>query len=219
MFNNCLYFQTIAKQSLNNCLHFQTIAKKLFNNCLYFQTIAKQLLNNCLHFQTIAKQFKLLPKLFQTIDLFPLCSRRSGFENIQVSPIIHWTCSRRRCTAVFRHWSVLLRLVEPEYLSKVRGGGFLNPGSTQVRTLGLDQRGGGRISTSRTWVQPRFNPGSTQVQPRFNPNPRSTQVQPRFSDPGSNPGSTQVQPRFNPGSTQVQTQVQCSLNARSKQVV
>ena len=43
--------------------------------------------------------------------------------------------------------------------SKVRGGG-LNPGSTQVRTLGLDQRGGaGRISTSRTW-------SSTQVQPQ-----------------------------------------------------
>ena len=72
---------------------------------------------------------------------------------------------------------------------RARYGGGLNPGSTQVRTLGLDQRGGGRISTSRTWVQPRFNPGSTQVQPRFNP--------------GSDPGSTQFEPTFNLGSTQV----------------
>ena len=63
------------------------------------------------------------------------------------------------------------------WLSKVRGGG-LNPGSTQVRTLGLDQRGGRPNINIK-------NLGSTQVQPRFNP------------------GSTQVQPRFKPGSTQV----------------
>ena len=62
--------------------------------------------------------------------------------------------------------------------SKVRGGGGLNPGSTQVRTLGLDQRGGrpniNIKNLGSTQVQPRFNPGSTQVQPRFNPS--STQV-------------------------------------------
>ena len=42
-----------------------------------------------------------------------------------------------------------------------RYGGGLNPGSTLWGWI----RGGGRISTSRSWVQPRFNPGSTQVQP------------------------------------------------------
>ena len=67
------------------------------------------------------------------------------------------------------------------------GGGGLNPGSTQVRTLGLDQRGGrpniNIKNLGSTQVQPRFNPGSTQVKPSLNP--RSTQVQPRFSDPGS----------------------------------
>ena len=50
-------------------------------------------------------------------------------------------------------------------VSKVRGG--LNPGSTQVRTLGLDQRGGrpniNIKNLGSTQVQPRFNPGSTQV--------------------------------------------------------
>ena len=45
--------------------------------------------------------------------------------------------------------------------SKVRGGG-LNPGSTQVRTLGLDQRGGRPNINIK-------NLGSTQVQPRLNP--------------------------------------------------
>ena len=58
------------------------------------------------------------------------------------------------------------------------GGGGLNPGSTQVRTLGLDQRGGrpniNIKNLGSTQVQPRFHPGSTQVQPRFNPS--STQV-------------------------------------------
>ena len=43
--------------------------------------------------------------------------------------------------------------------SKVRGGG-LNPGSTQVRTLGLDQRGG---AGEYQHQEPGFNPGSTQV--------------------------------------------------------
>ena len=66
----------------------------------------------------------------------------------------------------------------PAQESKVRGGGGLNPGSTQVRTLGLDQRGGrpniNIKNLGSTQVQPRFNPGSTQVEPRFNPS--STQV-------------------------------------------
>ena len=143
---------------------------------------------------------------------------------------LHSAASRLNIT-----WRRVLRTLRPgsEITSKVGGGG-LNPGPTQVRTLGLDQRRGGQISTSRPWVQPRFNPGSTQVQPRFNPgltqfeprfNPGSTQVRtqvPRFnpgSNSGSNPGSTQVQPRFNPGSTQVQlrfnpgsTQVEAGLN-------
>ena len=57
-------------------------------------------------------------------------------------------------------------------------GGGLSPGSTQVRTLGLDQRGGRPNINIK-------NLGSTQVQPRFNP------------------GSTQFEPTFNPGSTQV----------------
>ena len=80
------------------------------------------------------------------------------------------------------------RLLRIETMSKVWEG--FEP--TQVRTLGLDQKGGGRISTSRTWVQPRFNPGSTQVQIRFNPGSGSlTQVLPRFSGPVQtwNPGS------------------------------
>ena len=97
------------------------------------------------------------------------------------------------------------------------GGEGLNPGSTQVPTLGLDQRGGrpniNIKNLGSTQVQPRFNPGSTQVKPSLNP--RSTQVQPRFeprfeprfnpgSNPGSNPSSTQVKPSLNPRSTQVQ---------------
>ena len=64
------------------------------------------------------------------------------------------------------------------YCEQGTGGGGLNPGSTQVRTLGLDQRGGrpniNIKNLGSTQVQPRFNPGSTQVQPRFNPS--STQV-------------------------------------------
>ena len=121
---------------------------------------------------------------------------------------------------------------EDQFVEQGTGGG-LNPGSTQVRTLGLDQRGGGRISTSRTWVHPdstqvqsRFNPGSIQVQPRFRPrfnpvlNPRSTQVQPRFSDPGSlTQVQTQVQSRFNPGSDPGSTQFEPTFNPGSTQVL
>ena len=59
------------------------------------------------------------------------------------------------------------------------GGGVQTQVQPRLELWGWIRGKEGRISTSRTWVQPRFN--------------RSTQVQPRF-----NPGSTQVQPRFRP---------------------
>ena len=108
----------------------------------------------------------------------------------------------------FGFWRV--RTPSQNGVARRYGGGGLNPGSTQVRTLGLDQRGEGRISTSRTWVQPRFNPDSIQTRDKFNPG--STQLQPRLN-PGLTQVLTQVQPRFSdqvqsrfssPGSTQVQ---------------
>ena len=105
------------------------------------------------------------------------CELRQGLEVCDVA--LHWLA---QCWPQLSYRRYVL-LGEPRAGARYRGGGGLNPGSTQVRTLGLDQRGGGRISTSRTWVQPRFNPGSTQIKPSLNP--RSTQVQPRFSDPGS----------------------------------
>ena len=74
--------------------------------------------------------------------------------------------------------------------SKVRGGS--NPGSTQVRTLGLDQKGGRANINIK-------NLGSTQVQPRLNPG--SIQVKSRFNR-GSDPGSTQFEPTFKSGSIQ-----------------
>ena len=50
------------------------------------------------------------------------------------------------------------------------GGGAVEPRFNPGSNSGAgSEGGGGRTSTSRTWVQPRFNPGSTQVQPRFNP--------------------------------------------------
>ena len=82
------------------------------------------------------------------------------------------------------NWQQLATTTTP-----ARCRGSLNSGSNQVQTLGWIRGGGGRISISRTWVQPRFNPGSTQVQSRLNPG--STQFEPTFSL-----GSTQVQPRF-----------------------
>ena len=91
--------------------------------------------------------------------------------------------------AVFRNNSAARQSSEhvPYHLGARYGGG-LNPGSTQVRTLGLDQRGGrpniNIKNLGSTQVQPRFNPGLTQFEPRFNP--------------GSNLSLTQVQPRFNP---------------------
>ena len=54
-------------------------------------------------------------------------------------------------------------------------GGGLNPGSTQIRTLGLDQREEAEYQYQE--------PGSTQVQPRFNPGLiqfGSTQITSRF---------------------------------------
>ena len=55
--------------------------------------------------------------------------------------------------------------------------GGLNPGSTQIRTLGLDQR----EEAEYQHQEPGFNPDSTQIQPRL------TQIQSRF-----NPDSIQV---------------------------
>ena len=81
-------------------------------------------------------------------------------------------CLSRATISVRMRYSVHSR-DQKSLVSKVRGGGGLNPGSTQVRTLGLDQRGGrpniNIKNLGSTQVQPRFNPGSTQFQPRFNP--------------------------------------------------
>ena len=169
------------------------------------------------------------------LKTFPLTTTTTTTAPTFTSPLPAKGCAPPRPSACFQaparssecQGSAKQQHYFHEKKSKVRGGG-LNPGSTQVRTLGLDQRGGrpniNIKNLGSTQVQPRFNPGSTQVQPRFNPgltqfeprfNPGSTQVrtqvrtqvQPRFEprfEPRFNPGSTQVQPRFNPGSTQVQ---------------